>query len=576
MEIFRTFSPAYWINTLILTLVIAACPSACLDITMPSASDLLSLTCVLRFVAPPHSKSQWQEIDSELKGLISPIHFGLANNVITPQDAGTQFSMTVHDFLKSKPEFIQEISEKREYQKNRPKTLEEAKQIKNSLRKKLQKKDATPEDRKKFGQSVRYHNFLLHEQRNRDKENARKHQEKMYHDNFWEFSKKVTRGQLDQPVLKPTFDKNIADRYYQHTYATAPAFDSTSLNWFPYLTIPPSPVTFNLSPIKPKEIKRILSQKKSTSAPGPDGFTYGILRHLPSTHHFLATLYSRIIIDSPAPPELWQSSNVSLIYKRNDTANPKNFRMIALTSIVGKLFHQIISDRLLEFLIANGYINPAVQKAFIKNINGTIEHNQLLQEIITNARRHNKTCHITFFDLKDAFGSISHSLIDHVLSRYQIPANIKGYINNLYSNISGTVTGPGWNSTRFPFKRGVFQGDPLSPTIFICVFNPLLEYLLSEQKHGYHLPKDTPIISTPFADDFNVITTNSRTHQRILNNVEKYASTMNLNLEPTKCKSLSICSGLSKVVQFKLSTLCIDSIINSPEKFPNNFYWQAK
>ena len=567
MERLTSSTPAYWIITLILTSLIATCPSSHLDTAMPSVSDLLSLTSVLRFVAPQHNKTQWQEIDSELREILSPTHFGLANNVITPQDAGSQFSMTVYDFLKSKPEFVQDISEKTEYRKNKPKTLQQAKKIKNSLRKKLKQKDATPEDRKMFGQSVRYHNFLLNEQRNKDKDNLRKHQEKMYNDNFWEFSKKLTRGQLDLPSLKPTFDKAAADRYYPNMYSSAPVFEPSSLNWFPYLKVPPSPVNFNMSPVKPKDIKHILSQKKSNSAPGPDGFTYGVLKHLTSTHHFLATLYSKILLESPAPPELWQSSNVSLIFKRNDTDNPKNFRMIALTSIIGKLFHQIISDRLLEYMISNGYINNAVQKAFIKNVNGTVEHNQLLQEVISHARRNNKTCHVTFFDLKDAFGSISHSLIDHVLCRYHIPDNVKTYINTLYSNISGAVSGPGWNSERFIFRRGVFQGDPLSPTIFICVFNPLLEYLLSEQKHGYHLNKNTPIITTPFADDFNVITTNSRTHQRILHNVEKYAKTMNLNLEPAKCKSLSISSGSSKIVNFKLSDLNIDSIVNSPEKF---------
>ena len=149
--------------------------------------------------------------------------------------------------------------------------------------------------------------------------------------------------------------------------------------------------------------------------------------------------------------------------------------MIALTSIIGKIFHQIMSDRILDYMIGNGYLNPAVQKAFIKNINGTVEHNQLLQEVISHARRNKKTCHITFFDLKDAFGSISHSLIMTVMSRYNMPDNVKQYIMSLYNGIDGTVVGSGWKSERFAFKRGVFQGDPLSPSIFICVFNPLLE-----------------------------------------------------------------------------------------------------
>ena len=448
-----------------------------------------------------------------------------------------------------------------------PKTIQESKKLKNDLRKKMQNKDSTPEDRKLFGQSVRYHNHLLKEQRKNDEINSRKHQEKMYNDNFWEFSRKLSRGELDQPMKKPTFTKATADEYYPKMYSNPPVFNPSDLNWFPFLKTPTTPTPFNMSPIKPKDIKNILSNKKSTSAPGLDGITYGVLRRLPSAHHFLATLYSKILLDSPTPPDLWQNSNVSLIYKRNETENPKNFRMIALTSVIGKLYHQIISDRTLDFLILNGYLDPAVQKAFIKNINGTIEHNQLLQETLSHARRNNKTIHVTFFDLKDAFGSISHSLISHVLDRYKLPENVKSYINNLYNGINGTVLGSGWKSERFMFKRGVFQGDPLSPTIFIMVFNPLLEYLHTERKHGYYLDKNNSIISTPFADDFNVITTNARTHQRILRNVEMFAATMNLCLEPRKCKSLSICSGRSKVVEFQLSDMKIESIINSPEKF---------
>ncbi len=42
---------------------------------------------------------------------------------------------------------------------------------------------------------------------------------------------------------------------------------------------------------------------------------------------------------------------------------------------------------------------------------------------------------------------------------------------------------------------------------------------------------------------------------------------MNLVLEPTKCKSLSICSGSSKVIEFNLNDSIIQSIANSPEKF---------
>ncbi len=60
-----------------------------------------------------------------------------------------------------------------------------------------------------------------------------------------------------------------------------------------------------------------------------------------------------------------------------------------------------------------------------------IEHNQLLQDVISHSHKHKKTCHVTFFDLKDTYGSISHELIETVLSRYQISVNVIDCVNSL-------------------------------------------------------------------------------------------------------------------------------------------------
>ena len=93
-------------------------------------------------------------------------------------------------------------------------------------------------------------------------------------------------------------------------------------------------------------------------------------------------------------------------------------------------------------MTTNGFIDTAMQKAFIRNVNGTMEHNTVLQEVISHARRNTTNLPIShFFDIRDAFGSISHSLIDHTLTIYNIPDNIKSYTSSLYSNISGQVVG---------------------------------------------------------------------------------------------------------------------------------------
>ena len=88
---------------------------------------------------------------------------------------------------------------------------------------------------------------------------------------------------------------------------------------------------------------------------------------------------------------------------------------------IGKLYHLILAERLTTFLTANKLIDPQLQKAFLPGINGCIEHNIVMDEVIKDAKHKNRTCHITFFDLEDAFGSVPHSLIDLTLERNFIP-----------------------------------------------------------------------------------------------------------------------------------------------------------
>lgn len=93
-----------------------------------------------------------------------------------------------------------------------------------------------------------------------------------------------------------------------------------------------------------------------------------------------------------------------------------------------------------------------------------------------------------------------------------------------WHSVSGQPPVEIWQSDNFAFECGVFQGWYLSPTMFIIIFNPVPEYLMSEQKHRHYLNTKTPGIRTPFAADFNVITTNPSIHQCILSNVEQFAN----------------------------------------------------
>lgn len=284
-----------------------------------------------------------------------------------------------------------------------------------------------------------------------------------------------------------------------------------------------------------------------------DGVSYSVLHKLDCTHHVLSTLFTKVL-DFGSPPSSWGESLVKLLHKKGDSSNPSNFRMIALSGCIGKTFHLLLNKRLTSFLLQNNFIDPTMQKAFLPGINGCIEHNLAMEELIKDARKLKRTLHVTFFDLEDAFGSVPHDLINFSLRRNHLPDNVCDYLSNLYSNCQAVVQTPSWTSNSFSFKRGVFQGDPLSPTIFLMVFNPVLLHLKNmEEKFGYNLDNgtsSTSLITLPYADDFCLITTHKKTHQNIINSIHSNITSMGMRLKPVKCRSLSISAGQPKDVPF--------------------------
>ena len=181
-----------------------------------------------------------------------------------------------------------------------------------------------------------------------------------------------------------------------------------------------------------------------------------------------------------------------------------------------------------------------------------------MKEIIQQAKLHKKTVHITWLDLEDAFGSVPHEIIPFIMLHYHIPKCIIAYITSLYTKLWGKVCTQDWETDFFQFLKGVFQGDPYSGVIFLVVFNPIIEYIKKyKETHGYKIKTETAgaqsVITTLFADDFNLITHNKSMHQALLADIETKIKSMGLVIKPKKCRSLSIQGGKTVNIEFTLN-----------------------
>ena len=196
---------------------------------------------------------------------------------------------------------------------------------------------------------------------------------------------------------------------------------------------------------------------------------------MPSTHHFLATLFSKILLHSQVPPTSWTHAKIITLHKKGDHRDPANFRPIVLTSVIGKLFHKILAIRLEDFLISNSMVDKSLQKGFLRGVNGCIEHVFAIQAMVQNAMEHSLPLALSFIDLKNEFGSILHAYLKDMLKLIKLPREFTDYVSSLYSSISAHVFTKHWKTQHFSITKGVFQGDTLSPLLFLIAINPLIQ-----------------------------------------------------------------------------------------------------
>jgi hypothetical protein len=109
-------------------------------------------------------------------------------------------------------------------------------------------------------------------------------------------------------------------------------------------------------------------------------------------------------------------------------------------------------------------------------------------------------------DFEKAFNKIEHEVIIQVMAQKGFPMKWIKWIKDIFSSGTSSIMLNGTPGKIFHCKRGVRQGDPLSPLLFILVADLLQSVINKAKDNGIlHIPlqvgytSDFPIIQ--YADD---------------------------------------------------------------------------
>lgn len=325
-----------------------------------------------------------------------------------------------------------------------------------------------------------------------------------------------------------------------------------------------------------EEVRSALNSFQNNKTPGDDGFT----------KEFYETFFGLI------GPALLDSLNaglesgtlsisqrrgvISLILKdENNLTTLSNWCPITLLNVDYKILAKVIAKRIgpvLPKLIhpdQTGFIKVRFIGKNIRLLNDLMEYtdDQKVPEILL------------FIDFEKAFDTMEWTFIQNVLKCFNFGPVIRKWVSVLFKDVESAVMNGGYSTNYFKVSRGVRQGCPLSPLLFVLGVEILAQKIRqSTSCRGIQLPQ----FATQFADDTTLICRDVNALSENMNVLNKFSDISGLKLNKKKTKAMWIGSAKNnktkplgfKPYQERIKSLGVNLSYNQDRNNNLNFFCQ--
>lgn len=260
--------------------------------------------------------------------------------------------------------------------------------------------------------------------------------------------------------------------------------------------------------------------------------------------YVLATLFNLFLLVGDVPENL-KTSRVMFVPKVKTPVAPGDFRPIAVSSVLLRIFHRVLASRVQASISFD-----ARQRAFTP-VDGCAENITVLSSLLRESRRCCRSLFVASLDLQKAFDTVTFGAVMNAAHVAGFPQGFLCYLERLYS-ASSVVIKAGTHTRTLNVTQGVRQGDPLSPLLINLVIDSLLQRMLDHI--GFRLG-DTMVNSMAFADDLILVASTAAGLQELLDIARDHLSPRGLHFNAAKCMSLAlVASGRDKKVKVQRET----------------------
>ena len=200
-----------------------------------------------------------------------------------------------------------------------------------------------------------------------------------------------------------------------------------------------------------------------------------------------------------------------------------NYRPTLCLPLMWKLMTGTIAESIYNFLDVNDKL-PVEQKGCRKKSRENKDQLLIDKMILRDSRKRHTNLGMAWIDYKKAYDMVLHSWILGSLELVQVSDNILKFVKSSKANWQTELTSCGESSVKVNVRRGIFQGDSLSPLLFlICMI--LLTHVLCKAKARDTLGGGEKINHLLFMDDLNMYRKSENEIKGLVSTVEVFVTT---------------------------------------------------
>ena len=277
-------------------------------------------------------------------------------------------------------------------------------------------------------------------------------------------------------------------------------------------------------PFDTDDIIAAIDEIPQSSAAGPDRFPVLLLKNCKNSLAKPLHMIWRRSLDTGEIPQILKTANIVPIHKGGSRGSPANYRPVALTSHLIKLFEKVLRKWIVAHMEENNLFNPT-QHGFRSGrscLSQLIAHFEYISQQLEKG--HNVD--VVYLDFAKAFDKVDFMITMKKLKELGISGKIGRWIHSFLTNRTQSVVLNGKRSSPARVLSGVPQGSVLGPLLFLILIGDIDKKVVSAFVSSF--ADDTrAALATDTAQDVSNL-------QKDLNSIYQWADVNNMQFNDGK------------------------------------------